>query len=182
VWPFIFFYIEYNMDYIADKIALTALSNNIVSLGAYKSLSNVPQYGVMLKAFCMFYSLIDDNNRVILENYINTHLSVMSTKYKMLLLLCQHVPTDDVEKNMDVLAPVFTVLNVNKSDGLEKIKEVLNTNFSKILNLLEEKHSSLENILTSGFDSIKKQLTIKGGKSKKNKRKYKRSRRVRKMV
>jgi hypothetical protein len=106
----------------------------------------------------------------------------MSTKYKMLLLLCQHVPTDDVEKNMDVLAPVFTVLNVNKSDGLEKIKEVLNTNFSKILNLLEEKHSSLENILTSGFDSIKKQLTIKGGKSKKNKRKYKRSRRVRKMV
>jgi len=169
------------MDYFADKIALTALNNNLVSLGAYKSLSNVPEYGDMLKAFCMFYhSLMNDNNRVLLDNYVADHFSSFNSKYKMILLLCQHAPVENGEKYLEMLSPLLDVLNVDKSEGVEKIKEVLNANFSKILNLLEEKHSYLENMVTDGFNMIKNNLT-KGGKSKKNKRKYKRSRR-RKMV
>ena len=170
------------MDYFADKIALTALSNDTVSFGAYKLVSNVPEYGNMLKAFCMFYnSLIDDNNRVILDNYIANHFSPFNSKYKMILLLCKHAPVDNLEQYLDTLGPMLTVLNVDKSDGVEVIKQVLNSNFSKILNLVEEKQSSLENILTNGFNIIKNNLTTKGGKSKKNKRKYKHSRRIRKM-
>ncbi len=169
------------MDYFADKIALTALSNNTVSLGAYKLVSNVPGYGNMLNAFGMFYNtLIDDNNRVILDNYIANHFSPFNSKYKMLVLLCKHTPAENLEKYLDTLDPMLIALNVNKSDGVEVIKQVLNSNFSKILNLVEEKHSSLENIVTNGFNIIKNNLTAKGGKSKKNKRKYKHSRRIRK--
>jgi len=169
------------MDYFADNFALTALSNDMISLNAYKTISNVPEYGNMLKAFCMFYnSLINDNNRLILDNYIAQHFSTFNLKYKMLLILCKHAPSENIETYLDTLGPILAVLNVNKSDGVEKIKQVLNANFSKILNLLEEKQSSIENILTNGFSSIKNKLTVKGG-SKKNKRKYKRTRRVRKL-
>jgi hypothetical protein len=165
-----------------DNLALTALGSTTISSSAYTTLSNIPEYGKMLTAFCVFYhSLLTNENRQLLDDYIARELDLFNLKYKMLLLICKHAPTEGhFEQYLDPLEPMLTMLKLSKTDGIDRIKLVLNGNFDTVLALLQNQRASLENIMNNGFNTIRGRLGIKGGKSKKNKRKSRRTRRLRK--
>ena len=168
---------------ITDNLALTALGSNTVSLSAYTTLSTIPEYGKMLTAFCVFYhSLLTNENRQLLDDYIARELDLLNLKYKMLLLICKHAPTEGhFEQYLDPLEPMLSELKLSKTDGIDRIKLVLNQNFGTVLALLQNQRASLENMVSNGFNTIKgKLISQRAGKSKKNKRKSRRTRRSRK--
>jgi len=171
------------MNYIADKIALKALTNDNISSNAYKLLSNT-SYGKMLTAFCIFYhSLLNNDNRILLDAYVESNFSIMFSKYKMLLLICKHAPVNnDIAAYLDPLEPLLTELEITKTDSITVIKTKLNAKFQMVLDFLKNQQGTLENMLNDGFNTIKNSLTQRGGKSKKNKRKQRRTRRLRKML